>query len=226
MARRPWMIIQHAAHEGPGLLTSVLEAAGIEVQIYRTDEGDPLPPGRVVRTLGGLVVLGGPMNVNQDREHPWLQSERDLLEAAVEDGLTVLGICLGAQQLALALGATASAAAVEIGPGQVMLTPEGEKDAVLGPAGSPIPCFQWHSWTFTVPEGGVRLSGNAMFANQAFRMGTHAYGLQFHVEVNDELADAWLPILPEGVVLNDGVVGSIASVGTGILARLVGLSDR
>lgn len=226
-SRRPWMIVQHVAEEGPGLITPALEEAGIEVQLYRTDHGESLPPARVMRSLGGLVVLGGPMHVNQDREHPWLQSERDLLEAAVEEGLTVLGVCLGAQQLAMALGGTSSAgSAVEIGPGQVMLTPEGEQDAVLGPAGSPLPCFQWHSWTFTVPEGGVRLSGNALFANQAFRVGTRAYGLQFHVEVDAALAKAWAPNLPEGVTLTDDVRESIESVGTGILTRLVALSDR
>ncbi len=226
--RRPWAIIQHAAHEGPGLIGSVLEAAGIEMQVYRTDEGESLPPSRMLRTLGGLVVMGGPMNVNQDREHPWLQSERDLLESAVaEEGMVVLGVCLGAQQLALALGGTASAgAALEVGHGQVMLTAEGEADPVLGPAGSPLSCFQWHSWTFTIPEGGSRLSGSALFANQAFRYGSMAYGLQFHVEVDHSLAKAWEPLLPEGVVLTDEVREPIEAVGTGILERLVGLSDR
>jgi GMP synthase-like glutamine amidotransferase len=222
------MIIQHAAHEGPGLITAVLENAGIEPQIYRTDQGEPLPPTRVLRSFGGVVAMGGPMNVNQDREHPWLQSERDLLEAAVEDGgMVVLGVCLGAQQLAIALGGSASAGGVlEVGPGQVLLTEEGEADPVLGPGGSPLPCFQWHSWTFSVPPEGVRLSGNAMFANQAFRVGKLAYGLQFHVEVNLELAKAWEPLLPQGVALSDEVRGSIEDVGTGILTRLVKLAAR
>jgi GMP synthase (glutamine-hydrolysing) len=91
-----------------------------------------------------------------------------------------------------------------------------------------LPCFQWHSWTFTIPEaaGGVRLSGNAMFANQAFRAGRLAYGLQFHVEVDLELAKAWAPLMPEGVSMSDEVRGSIEDVGTGILTRLVELGDR
>jgi GMP synthase-like glutamine amidotransferase len=221
------MVIQHVAHEGLGLIGTALDAAGIEVQLYRTDQGESLPPSRVLRSLGGLVVLGGPMHVNQDREHPWLQSERDLLEAAVEEGLVVLGVCLGAQQLAVALGGTASAGpALEIGPGQVLLTEEGAADPVLGPAGSPLPCFQWHSWTFSVPDGGVRLSGNAMFANQAFRMGPKAYGLQFHVEIDHNLAKAWEPHFPEGVVLTDEAREPIEQAGSGILERLVGLGDR
>lgn len=225
--RRPWMVVQHVTHESPGLIGSALEGAGIEVNLYRVDQGEQLPPARALRTLGGLVVLGGPMNVNDDREHPWLESERELLETAVQEDLVVLGVCLGAQQLALATGGTASPGpAPEIGPGQVMLTEEGLEDPVLGPAGASFPCMHWHSWTFGLPPGGVRLSGNARFANQAFRVGPRAYGLQFHVEVDVGLAKAWAPLLPQGVALPDEARERIEEVGVGILERLIGLSDR
>jgi GMP synthase (glutamine-hydrolysing) len=221
------MLIQHVSSEGAGVIGTVLDAAGIEFTVYRTDLGEPLPPSRAVRTLGGLVIMGGPMSVHDDRDHPWLLGERDLIGAAVDEGLTVLGVCLGAQQLAAALGGRVMAGpASEIGPGQVMLTPEGIDDPVLGPAGQSFPCMHWHSDTFTVPDGGVRLAGNARYANQAFRMGEKAYGLQFHVEVDVGLAKSWAPLLPEGISLPEEIRQQIEEVGTGVIERLVSLSDR
>jgi GMP synthase (glutamine-hydrolysing) len=221
------MIIQHVGSEGPGLIATVLDAAGIEVNLYRTDLGEPLPPARSVRTLGGLVALGGPMSVHDDREHPWLLAERDLLQAAVTEGLTVLGVCLGAQQLALALGGDVIAGPEpEVGPAPVMLTPEGLEDPVLGPAGNSFMCMHWHNDTFTIPDGAVRLSGNARFANQGFRMGDRAYGLQFHVEVDVALAKCWAPLLPEGMGIPEDVRASIEEVGTGVIERLVAVTER
>lgn len=224
---RPWAILQHVAAEGPGVIGQVLEEAGVTFTVHRTDVGEPLPSERALRTLGGLVALGGPMSVHDDLSHPWLMAERDLMAAATEEGLTVLGVCLGAQQLAMAHGGEVTRGpAPEVGPGQVMLTPEGLEDPVLGPAGSAFPCMHWHIDTFTVPGNGVRLSGNARFANQAFRVGSFAYGLQFHVEVDAALAKAWAPLLPADAQLGDAVREDIEVVGTGIFKRLVELNDR
>jgi GMP synthase-like glutamine amidotransferase len=222
---RPWLVVQHVAHEGPGLIATMLEKAGIEMHLCRVDQGELLPPSRAVRSLGGLVVLGGPMGVHDDSLNPWLEAERELLAAAVEADRVVLGVCLGAQQLAEALGGQVTVGPEpEIGFGQVLLTPEGESDPVLGPAGTPFPCVHWHRDTFTVPDTGVRLAGNARFANQAFRVGARAYALQFHVEVDDSLATAWGPMLPDGLTISDEQRDSIESTGSGILERIVGLA--
>jgi len=226
-SRRPWMLVQHAVSEGAGLIATALERAGIEQTVFRTDLGEPLPNERAIRTLGGLVVLGGAMSVHDVHDHPWLVAERDLLASATSEGLTVLGVCLGAQQLAMALGAEVTTGSLpEIGPGQVMLTAEGLEDPVLGPAGPAFPCMHWHADTFAIPEGGVRLSGNAMFANQAFRYGERAYGLQFHVELDAAQAETWSTELPAGVTIPDEAQARIEEIGTGIIERLVALADR
>ena len=122
---RPWAIVQHVAHEGPGLLGEALTDAAIGHQVVRVDLGEPLPRPEAI---AGLVVLGGPMGVDDAALHPWLEPERALLAAAVERGLPVLGVCLGAQQLALALGAeVTSGTAPEIGIGRVELTADGRR---------------------------------------------------------------------------------------------------
>jgi len=172
-----------------------------------------------------VAVLGGAMGVHDGARYPWLVDERVLLEAAVGADKVVLGVCLGAQQLAAALGAEVETdRPLEVGAGSVRLTDEGAADPVLGPAGDPLACIQWHRDTFAIPDGGVRLAGNEQFVNQAFRVGRRAYGLQFHVEVDADLAAAWAPLLPEGATLAPEAVAQAERVGRGILGRLAALA--
>jgi GMP synthase-like glutamine amidotransferase len=221
---RPWAIVQHVAHEGPGLLGEALTDAAIGHHVVRVDLGEPLPRPEAI---AGLVVLGGPMGVHDVAVHPWLEPERALLAAAVERGLPVLGVCLGAQQLAAALGAEVTTGMhPEVGPGQVELTAAGRRDPVFGPeygglAETALPCFHWHHDTFSLPDGAVHLAANRAFPHQAFRWGGHAYGLQFHVEVDEELARSWVPFLPEGVVVPDPELQRIGTVGRRVLRRFV-----
>jgi len=221
---RPWAVLQHVAHEGPGAVATVLADHLLPVTVVRLDRGDPLP---AVGDVAGLVAMGGPMGVHDGDRYPWLADERVLLADAVAAGLPVLGICLGAQQLAAALGAEVTTGPVaEVGPGQVELTAHGRRDPVLGPeykglSGTALPCVHWHRDTFTLPDGAVHLAATRVFPHQAFRVGRTAYGLQFHVEVDQDLAAAWRPLLPDGVELTPAEVARVAATGRRVLDRFV-----
>jgi GMP synthase-like glutamine amidotransferase len=218
-ARRAWVIAQHAPHEGPGLLAGVLARAGVQSSVVRLDLGDALPPPG---SPGAVVVMGGAMGVHDDL--PWLPLERQWLVGAVEAGVPVLGVCLGAQQLAAALGAgVTTGPAPEIGVGEVELTADGRADPVLGPEGGRLPVVHWHGDTFDIPDGAVRLAGSARYRNQAFRFGSNVYGLQFHLEVDDAMAAAWAPELPAGVTLDDEARRRVETVGRRVLRRFADL---
>ncbi len=221
---RPWAVVQHVAHEGPGLIADALIDHGRGIEVVRLDRGDPLPDHR---DMAGLVVMGGPMGVHDVGDHPWLVPERALMEAVATDGRPVLGVCLGAQQLAVALGAEVTrGTAPEIGIGRVELTADGRRDPMLGPeygglAATAPACVHWHSDTFSLPVGAVHLAATRVTPHQAFRWGATVYGLQFHVEVDRTLAAAWLPDLPAGVTLGDAGLAEVEAVGRRVLRRFV-----
>jgi GMP synthase (glutamine-hydrolysing) len=220
---RPWLLVQHVAFEGPGAIAQAIADAGAPVTLLRIDRGDTLPPPAALVEVAGLVVMGGPMSVHDDLA--WLAEERALLRRAVEARLPVLGVCLGAQQLAAALGGPVfEGPAPEYGVGEVHLTTAAISDPVLGPAPTPLPCVHWHGDTFGLPEGAVRLAGNAAYENQAFRFGDRAYGLQFHVEVTASLVAHWSPHLPSGVFLRESDVAHVSRAGVDIVRRFVGLA--
>jgi GMP synthase (glutamine-hydrolysing) len=213
------VIAQHAPHEGPGLLTDVLIEAGVDAQIRRVDLGDDLPDPH---GFAAVVTMGGAMGVHDD--HPWLATERTWLATAARAGVPVLGVCLGAQQLAAALGARVTTGpAPEIGLGSVELTDEGRADPVLGPEDHRLLVVHWHGDAFDIPEGAVRLASSERFANQAFRLGDLAYGLQFHLEVDDAMAELWAPELPTGVRIDGPGLGAVQKVGRRVLGRFVDL---
>jgi GMP synthase-like glutamine amidotransferase len=212
------------AHEGPGLIGEALVGAAIPFDLVRTDRGDPLPDPR---SLAGLVVLGGPMGVHDGDRFPWLAPERLLLADVARAGKPVLGVCLGAQQLAAALGAEVTTGpAGEIGLGQVGLTAAGRLDPVLGPeygglADTAVPCVHWHRDTFDLPAGAVHLAATRAFPHQAFRWGDRAYGFQFHLEVDRSLAADWAPLLPPGIRWDRSGLTRVETVGRRVLGRLV-----
>jgi GMP synthase-like glutamine amidotransferase len=225
---RPFLVLQHVAHEHPGLVVPVLQGAGCEVEVVRADLGAALPSAG---SFAGLVVLGGPMGVYDTERFAWLAPERRLLADSVADGIPVLGICLGAQQLAAALGAEVTTGpAEEVGPGGVELTPEGRRDPVLGPeygglAATSVPCMHWHRDTFSLPEGAVHLAATRTFPHQAFRYGEVAYGLQFHVEVDRRLAALWEPLMPEGTPsFDERFLSELDAVGRRVLGRFAALA--
>jgi GMP synthase-like glutamine amidotransferase len=226
VARR-WAVLQHVPFEGPGLIATVARERGMDLAVVRLDRGEGLP---AVTELSGLVAMGGPMGVRDGAEHAWLAGERALLAMAVARGLPVLGVCLGSQQLAVALGAEVRRGPEpEIGLGAVELTPEGRADPVLGPAAdgaADLPVVHWHGDTFDVPPGAAWLASSDRYPNQAFRAGRRAYGLQFHVEVDAALAEGWAPHLPPGVEIDEPGRAEVERAGRGVLERFFDATAR
>jgi GMP synthase (glutamine-hydrolysing) len=187
------LVCQHVPHEILGTLNPLLRAAGFRIRYVnfgRHPDAQPALDG-----YGGLVILGGPMNVDQVDRFPHLRTELRLIESALTAGLPVLGICLGAQLIARALGARVRPnREKEIGWFDVSLTAEGRRDRLLAPFAPTERVFQWHGDTFDIPRGAVRLVTAPGCTNQAFRYADNAYGLQFHLEVDERLIERWLRV--------------------------------
>src|SRR5581483_2514267 len=136
--------------------------------------------------------MGGPMGAYEDAAHPWLTGEKRWIAEAVRAGVPYLGVCLGAQLLAAALGARVHPGdAPEVGVLPVRLTTEGRADPVLSVLGGEFPALQWHGDTFDIPAGAVCLGESAAYPHQAMRFGEVAYAVQFHVEVTDQMFAEW-----------------------------------
>lgn len=180
---RPVLVVQHLEPEGPASIADALDRLGRPVDVVRVDLGDPLPAD--LSAHAGLVVMGGPMSAGSDDGFPTRLHEVALLREAVSTSVPTLGVCLGAQLLAVAGGATIERSGPpEIGWGQVQLGEAATGDALFeGPAG-PMTVLHWHGETFTLPAGAVLLASSDRYAHQAFRLGECAWGLQFHLEVD------------------------------------------
>lgn len=217
----PWLVIQHVAWEGPGLIASEAARHGVALRVARMDLEEELPAPHQLSRFGGVIVMGGPMSASDTASFPNLDEERRLLAAAVEARLPVLGICLGAQLLAKTHGARVyRVAAPEVGFGEVRLTREGTRDPVLGGETKP-PVVHWHEETFDLPSGATLLASTEMCRNQAFRIGSRAYGFQFHVEIDAELADAWALHLPDGISLDPSDREEVERAGRRIIGRFL-----
>lgn len=190
-AMKPVFVLQHVPHESLGTIAPWLDLAGLD---YRCVELFGEVPGCLdLEEAAGLVVMGGPMNVNEVDCYPFLATEIDWIAQAVARDLPVLGVCLGAQLLAKALGARVYANPIkEIGWYEITLAPEAADDLLFGDCPSPQVVFQWHGDTFELPFRAVALASGESCPNQAFRFGRSAYGLQFHVEMTAEMIDEWL----------------------------------
>jgi GMP synthase (glutamine-hydrolysing) len=143
----------------------------------------------------GIVVLGGPMNMDETDGHPHLSTEVELVREAIDRDMPVLGICLGAQIIATALGAGVGRGnEKELGWYSVSPTEEGATDPLVGCFVDTEQIFQWHGDTFEIAEGAVRLASSPGCPNQAFRFGDRVYGLQFHLEVDEPMIERWLNV--------------------------------
>jgi GMP synthase (glutamine-hydrolysing) len=222
--KHSWVAIQHVPYEDPGLIAQCALRRGIELQLCHPYRGEPLPSWK---EIDGLVVLGGPMGVQDTAEHPHLAREIELIATMVRTGRPVLGVCLGAQLLAHSLGANVyPGEQAEVGFGSVSLTPAGRNDPVLGSLGTEtLPVVHWHQDTFDLPDDALWLARSALYPHQAFRVDECAYAFQFHVEVNRELADAWSELWP-AETLDEPSVIELERAGRVALDAFFGLACR
>ncbi|MGH8031955.1 MAG: type 1 glutamine amidotransferase [Luteimonas sp.] len=185
------LVFQHLAAEPLGTLDPLIRARGHRIRFVNFDRDPDTQPN--VDRYRGLIVLGGPMNVDEQASRPHLRTELRAIERMLEQGKPVLGICLGAQLLAHVLGAHIGRIATpEIGWYRVETTAAGRADAVIAALGSSTSVFQWHGCHFEIPDGAAHLARSAGCEQQAFRWGEQAYGLQFHLEMDAALIERWL----------------------------------
>ena len=183
------LVFQHDPHDGPGYLGEALLQRGARLTIIRLDEDEAVPDPSAYDML---LVMGGVMNVYQEDKYPWLVEETHAISRAVEAGKAVLGVCLGGQLLAKALGAQVHlGAATEIGLTQITLTEVGKSDPLFEDLPE-LEAVEWHDDTFDIPSGAVVLARSEGCAHQAFRFGPCAYGLQFHPEVSPMMLAEWI----------------------------------
>jgi GMP synthase (glutamine-hydrolysing) len=190
---RKLLVFQHAATEPLGVLDPMLRRRGFRIRYVNFAREPHARPD--VGRYNGLVVLGGPMNVDQQERHPHLRTEIEAIGEALRRELPVLGICLGAQLLAAALGASVRPHTVrEIGWYALHPAAAARDDRVLRHFDGSQPVFQWHAYTFDLPRGAVLLASTDSCQHQAFRFGERAYGLQFHLEADEALIRRWLSV--------------------------------
>lgn len=183
------LVLRHVHFEDLGAFTPVLRARGYAITLvdapgFDLATLDPLEPDL-------LIALGGPVGVGDVTAYPFLAAEQALLRARLEAERPTLGICLGAQLMALALGAAVGPTGVkEIGFSPLTLTEAGRQGPLARLDAAPV--LHWHGDRFEIPPGGVCLASTAVCDNQAFAIGRHALGLQFHPEVDADLIEPWL----------------------------------
>lgn len=190
-----FLVLQHHPVEHPGILRDFWRSEGIAWDMVELDAGEAIP----AETDGydALVSMGGPMDVWEEAEHPWIVQEKALLRRWVgELDRPFLGICLGHQMLAAALGGEVGPMAQgEVGVDRVVLTPAGGDDPLFAGLPRELTVFQWHSaGVLALPPGGRALAASPPCPVQAFRTGRCAWGLQFHFEVGPATVGEWAAI--------------------------------
>ena len=172
------------------MIEGALTASGLSLRSFHAQEGDPVP--QEIGAAAGLVVLGGSMGVHDQEQYPFLGEELRLIKQAVAQKVPILGVCLGAQLLASALGADVRQnARPEIGWHPVFLTAEAAEDPLWRGLPETWTGFHWHGDFFETPPGAVSLASSVQTPCQAFRFGSVAYGFQFHLEVTEAIIRDW-----------------------------------
>jgi GMP synthase (glutamine-hydrolysing) len=189
VSARTVLVLTHAPEETPGAIADALASRGIGTTTIRSFAGEAVP-----RDLGdalGLVVMGGPQGVYETDRHPFLRDELRLIGRTLADARPILGVCLGSQLLAAALGAEIRPGEhKEIGWAEVRLTDAALSDPLFTGHAPSFVAFHWHGDVFTLPRNAVSLARSDRTEHQAFRWGDSAYGILFHMEVTHSLVRA------------------------------------
>ena len=188
------LVFQHIPVEHPGVFRDFLKEDGVDWDAVELDGGEPIPS---LAGYDALWVMGGPMDVWEEERYPWLVDEKAVIREAVsERGMPFLGICLGHQLLADALGgAVAPMAQPAVGILDVELTPAGRSDTLLAGLPQGFKCLQWHgAEVVEPPPDATVLAGSSRCAVQALRVGKNAYGLQYHVELTASTVSEWAQV--------------------------------
>ncbi|MDR8390716.1 gamma-glutamyl-gamma-aminobutyrate hydrolase family protein [Aliifodinibius sp. S!AR15-10] len=185
--------LQHVPYEGPEMIDPVLEQMGYTLKRIKLYNGDLLPD---LKFIDYLIVLGGPMDMENEDRYPWLADEKKLIKAMIDAGKPILGICLGAQLIAHVLGHSVYPAEDhEIGWYPVRLTKAGRQHPATKNWGENPTVFHWHSNTFDLPKGAIHLASTDLCPNQAFILNENIIGLQFHLEIGhpqvQKMIDNW-----------------------------------
>lgn len=194
------LMIQHVAAEGPGLLQEVLEDKGWVLDIRRMDcPGTVLPAD--LDQHQAFIILGGPMGAYQEESYPYLQQVQLLVREALRRKIPTVGICLGAQLIAKALGAAVMPNRVkEIGWYHVSPTEQGRDSRMFANLPPKLAVFQWHGDTFELPEGALLLATGDSCHNQAFVVQNYIWGIQFHLEVTPAMIADWAELYKDELI--------------------------
>jgi GMP synthase (glutamine-hydrolysing) len=184
------LVLQHDALEPLGTIENALRRAGLRHRYLRCHQGETAPLD--IQAFAGLIVLGGSMGVYEEAQYPFLTQELRLIEQALSHSLPTLGVCLGGQLLAAALGASVQPGGQrEIGWHPVTFTENAAEDALWRGTRSPFTGFHWHGDFFELPAGATSLAFSARTPCQAFRFRSNVYSFQFHLEVTEAIIQNW-----------------------------------
>ncbi len=220
------LVFQHVPHEILGTFHPLLKKARFRIRYANFGRHPNLKIDPT--SYDGIVILGGPMGVYEKDRYPHLQTEIEAIRLAVDQEKPVLGICLGAQLIAAALGAKVDPHPQrEVGWCDLEITSAAKNDPVLGQLKESEKIFQWHQDSFELPPGAELLATSSICPNQAFRLGDRTYGFQFHLEVDEAVIERWLGLPCHGPWLEKGnLADKIRSETPQHIGRLKILSDQ
>ena len=193
------LVLQHLERERPGLFVNLAQERGFSVSIFRLDLGDSLPE---LRKGDLLLVLGGPMGIRDigTSTYPWLSEEVDLIKEALNKGIGLIGVCLGAQLLAYAAGGDVEILQeelshqplAEIGWDNIFPQSSDNNCKLAKLLSHPFPVLHWHGDRILLPNNAELIASSCRCKEQLFSIGSFAYGIQFHVEIDDEMFNTWI----------------------------------